>query len=165
VSPGRGPLVSRSIEVATAEVLVVELDGTTAGFAELSRSGDIPSLRIVARCAIGSMGVLGALGAGWRARARNAVDIQPPAGVHLVELQVAPEHRNVGLGGRLLAEVERTARQQRAPTLSLTTAIDNPARRLYERHGFHVEAEKRHHRYEGITGSPGRVLMVKTLAT
>ncbi|HYL52750.1 MAG TPA: N-acetyltransferase, partial [Acidimicrobiia bacterium] len=155
----------RSVAGGTAEVLVLELDGTTAGFAELSRSGDIPSFGIVARCAIGSMGVLGALRAGWRARARSAVDIQPPAGIHLVELQVAPPHRNAGLGGRLLAEVERTARQQRAPTLSLTTAIDNPARRLYERNGFHVEAEKRHRHYEALTGSPGRVLMVKTLAT
>ena len=157
-------LLSRSVADGTAEVLVLEVDGTTAGFAELSRRGDIPSFGIVARCAIASMGVLGALRAGWRARARNAVDIQPPAGVHLVELQVAPAHRNAGLGSHLLAEVERTARRQHAPKLSLTTAIDTP-RRLYERHGFHVEAEKRDQRYEAITGSPGRVLMVKTLAT
>ena len=96
-------LLSRSVADGTAEVLVLEVDGTTAGFAELSRRGDIPSFGIVARCAIASMGVLGALRAGWRARARNAVDIQPPAGVHLVELQVAPAHRNAGLGSHLLA--------------------------------------------------------------
>ena len=158
-------LLSRSVADGTAEVLIVELDGTTVGFAELSRGGDIPSFGVVARCAINSMGVLGALGAGWRARARSAVDIQPPAGVHLVELQIAPQHRNAGLGGRLLSEVERTAGQEGAPRLSLTTAIDNPARRLYERHGFHVEAEKRDDRYEAMTGSPGRVLMVKAFPT
>ena len=59
----------------------------------------------------------------------------------------------------------RTTGSANASTLSLTTQIDNPARRLYERSGFHVEAEKRHARYEAITGSPGRVLMVKELAS
>ena len=49
--------------------------------------------------------------------------------------------------------------------LSLTTAIDNPARHLYERMGFTVELEKRNRRYQSITGSPGRVLMVKHLTT
>jgi ribosomal protein S18 acetylase RimI-like enzyme len=112
-----------------------------------------------------AMGVRGALVAGWRSVARAAVDLKPSQeGIHLVELQVDPSRRNEGLGGRLLAEVERVAREQAATTVSLTTAIDNPARRLYERSGFYVDAEKRHRRYEAITGSPGRVLMVKELA-
>jgi hypothetical protein len=47
--------------------------------------------------------------------------------------------------------------------LSLTTAITNPARRLYERNGYGVVGEKRDAEYERITGVPGRVLMVKEL--
>ena len=109
------------------------------------------------------MGFMGALIAGWRALARSRVEIEAPDGVHLVELQVAPDQRNKGFGALLLGEVERQARERRAPALSLTTAMDNPARHLYERSGFTVQAEKRNRRYEAITRSPGRVLMVKRL--
>jgi ribosomal protein S18 acetylase RimI-like enzyme len=45
--------------------------------------------------------------------------------------------------------------------LSLTTRSDNPARRLYERHGFVVRNERTHHAFERRTGSPGRILMVR----
>ena len=159
-------LLTRALAEGTADVIVLEVDGAPAGFAQLSTGGDVPPLRIVARCAVKAMGLGGALVAGWRSLARAAVDLtSAEEGIHLVELQVDPSYRNQGLGGRLLAEVERVARERGASSLSLTTQIDNPARRLYERSGFHVEAEKRHHRYEAITGSPGRVLMVKDLAT
>jgi len=159
-------LLARGLENGSAEVIVLEIDGVPAGFAELSTGGDVPSLGIVARCAVKTMGLGGALKAGWRSPARAAVDMTPAEeGLHLVELQVDPDHRNEGLGARLLAEVERIARERGAVTLSLTTGIDSPARRLYERSGFAVVAEKRHRRYESITGSPGRVLMVKPLAS
>jgi ribosomal protein S18 acetylase RimI-like enzyme len=159
-------LLARGLSDGTADVIVLEIDGIPAGFAELSTGGDVPSLGIVARCAVTAMGLGGALRAGWRSLARAAVDMKPAEeGIHLVELQVDPDHRNEGLGSRLLAEVERVARGRGAATLSLTTSIDNRARRLYERSGFEVEAEKRHRRYEAITGSPGRVLMVKQLAS
>jgi ribosomal protein S18 acetylase RimI-like enzyme len=158
-------LLTRTLQDATAEVIVLESDGRPVGFAELSPDGAMPPLTVVARCAIRSMGFTGAVLAGWRSLARSRVEIEAPKGIHLVELQVSPEHRNKGFGALLLGEVERRAREQRAPTLSLTTAIDNPARHLYERSGFRVEAEKRNRRYETITGSPGRVLMVKRLTT
>jgi ribosomal protein S18 acetylase RimI-like enzyme len=158
-------LLARELAEGTADVLVLQVDGVPAGFAQLSTGGDVPPLRTVARCAVQAMGPGGALAAGWRSLARAAVDLKASdAGIHLVELQVDPDRRNEGLGGRLLAEVERVARGRGASTLSLTTQIDNPARRLYERNGFRVEAEKRHRRYEALTGSPGRVLMVKDLA-
>jgi len=102
-------------------------------------------------------GLLGALAAAWRARARSRVDMAAPAGIHIVELQVAPEHRNQVW--RTAARRGRTTRARAAgATLSLTTALNNPARHLYERFGFTVEGEKRDARYEAITGSPGRVL-------
>jgi ribosomal protein S18 acetylase RimI-like enzyme len=158
-------LLARALADSAAEVIVLEVNGTPAGFAQLSTGGDVPPLEVVARAAVKVMGLGGALRAGWRSLARAAVDLTSAEdGIHLVELQVDPAHRNKGVGGRLLAEVERIARERRASTLSLTTQIDNPARRLYERSGFHVQAEKRHRRYERITGSPGRVLMVKELS-
>jgi ribosomal protein S18 acetylase RimI-like enzyme len=157
-------LLSRALANGTTDVILVEVDGTVAGFAQVSTGGDVPPLRIVARCAVQAMGVRGALVAGRRALARAAVDLtSSEEGLHLVELQIDPDRRNQGLGSRLLAEVERVALERGASTLSLTTQIDNPARRLYARSGFQVHAEKRHRRYEAITGSPGRVLMVKTL--
>ena len=159
-------LLARAVADGTADVIVLEVDGTPAGFAQLSTGGDVPSLRIVAGAALKAMGLRGALAAGRRSLARAAVDITSgEEGIHLVELQVDPDRRNEGLGGRLLAEVERIARERGAPRLSLTTQIDNPARRLYERSGFHVQAEKRDGRYEAITGSPGRVLMIKELSS
>jgi ribosomal protein S18 acetylase RimI-like enzyme len=158
-------LLARALAEGTADVVVLEVDGSVAGFAQLSTGGDVPSLRIVARSAVTAMGLRGALRAGWRSRPRAAVDLTAPGeGIHLVELQVDPERRNQGLGGRLLDEVERNARERGAPRVSLTTQIDNPARRLYERNGYQVTAEKRDPRYEATTGSPGRVLMVKELA-
>ena len=45
--------------------------------------------------------------------------------------------------------------------ISLTTATGNPARRLYERNGCRLIDQKTDARYERITGSAGRVLMVK----
>jgi len=158
-------LLTRTLREDTAEVIVLEYDGDVVGFAELSTGGDMPPLATVAGAAVRAMGFIGALTAGWRSIARGRVEMKAPDGVHLVELQVAPERRNNGFGAVLLGEVERRARERRAPALSLTTAIDNPARHLYERTGFTVELEKRNRRYESITGSPGRVLMVKRLTT
>jgi ribosomal protein S18 acetylase RimI-like enzyme len=159
-------LLARALADGAAEVIVLEIDGTAAGFAQLATGGDVPPLRIVARAAVKAMGLRGALAAGWRSLARAAVDLKPAEkGIHLVELQVDPDHRNEGLGTRLLSEVERVARERAIPNVSLTTQIDSPARRLYDRSGFQVEAEKRHRRYEAITGSPGRVLLVKQVAS
>jgi ribosomal protein S18 acetylase RimI-like enzyme len=66
----------------------------------------------------------------------------------------------LGAGGstRLLEEVIDAAEGR---PLSLTTRSDNPARRLYERHGFAVTAEKSHRAFERRTGAAGRILMVR----
>ena len=52
-----------------------------------------------------------------------------------------------------------------AAHLSLTTRSDNPARRLYERNGYTVIEERTGRRYARMTGTPGRILMVKPLAS
>jgi len=101
----------------------------------------------------------------FRAWLRSRLDFPLPAGaLHVVELHVAPEWRSRGIGGRLLEHAETLARERGAVGLVLSTMATNPARRLYERHGYRVTAERRVRGYRAITGSPGRVLMEKTLA-
>ena len=143
-------------------ILVAEDDGAIAGFAYVTDGSDVPPLKRLIATSVRSMGVWGAAVAGWRSTARMAVDLPAPSGgLHLVELHVHPHRRGGGIGGVLLDAVEERAREAGAPHLSLTTGSANPARRLYERHGFHVAAEKSNKRYTRLTGVPGRVLMVK----
>ena len=159
-------LLRHSIAEGTSPVIVAEIGSEPVGFAEMSHGGDMPSFVVVARAGIDTMGLVGALGAGWRSLARLRVELPAPeGGAHLVELQVSPLHRNHGVGAFLLGEVDAYAIEQRAPHISLTTATDNPARRLYERNGYQVAGRRTNARYERITGSAGRVLMVKQVDT
>jgi ribosomal protein S18 acetylase RimI-like enzyme len=84
-----------------------------------------------------------------------------PAAWHINELDVAAVHRGQGVGRALLGVTERDARAARAPRLTLTTKIDNPARRLYERFGFVVTGEKRDAEWTRWAQSPGRISMAK----
>ncbi len=86
-----------------------------------------------------------------------------PADYYIAELDVDPAMRNRGVGAVLLAHGETAARAKRCPRMSLTTDIINPAQHLYERTGFHVVETKMDAAYERISGSPGRVRMVKHL--
>jgi len=158
-------LLRHAIAEGSGVVVVAEIDSEPVGFAELSRGGDMPQFAVVARAAVDAMGLVGALRAGWRSRARAKVDLPVPAGgAHLVELQVSPKHRNRGVGAFLLGEVDAYALEQHAAHISLTTAIENPARRLYERNGYRVAGERTNARYERITGTAGRILMLKEIA-
>jgi len=158
-------LLRHKIAAGTSSVIVAEIGSEAVGFAEMSHGGDMPPFPVLARAAINAIGLAGALRAAWRARARSSVDLlAPEGGVHLVELQVSPQHRNSGVGAFLLGEVDSYATDQRAAHISLTTATDNPARRLYERNGYRVAGQRTNARYERITGSAGRILMVKPVA-
>ena len=53
-----------------------------------------------------------------------------------VSIGVVAGHRGRGVGGQLLTELEAAAREAGVPALSLSVEPANPARRLYERHGF-----------------------------
>jgi len=55
-----------------------------------------------------------------------------------LSIGVVPRHRGRGIGSLLLEALIEAARAQRYPALSLSVEPDNPARRLYERHGFQV---------------------------
>ena len=96
------------------------------------------------------------------ARARLNFDHQP--GAYAVnELHVDSRYRNRGIGGALLDYAEEEARQDGYGRMSLSTTTINPARRLYERHGFRVVETRTDRQYEKYTGIAGRHLMVKEL--
>jgi ribosomal protein S18 acetylase RimI-like enzyme len=82
----------------------------------------------------------------------------------VTELYVDATMRNRGIGGSLLERAEVLARAARAPRMSIETGVTNPARRLYERHGYRAVEEKTSVAYERLTDSPGRVMMMKELS-
>jgi ribosomal protein S18 acetylase RimI-like enzyme len=60
-----------------------------------------------------------------------------------------------------MAEVERAARAGGADAMSVTTATNNTARRLYERCAFVVTATRTDPEYRALTGVDGRILMLE----
>jgi GNAT superfamily N-acetyltransferase len=93
---------------------------------------------------------------------RGKLAFDPVPGAFVVdELYVREDLRNRGIGGRLLHHADDLALRANAPRMTVETGITNPARRLYERHGYNAVAEKMSIAYQRVTGSPGRVLMVK----
>jgi ribosomal protein S18 acetylase RimI-like enzyme len=137
------------------EFVVADDDGVV-GFA-WCRASDI-SIADGARAAVAGFGALGPLRLVLRGWPRQLVEHRMPEGMKLVELQAHPDRRGTGVGSTLLAHVIAAFGHEQ---LSLTTASGNPARRLYERHGFVVTAERSHRAYERRTGHAGRVLMVR----
>jgi GNAT superfamily N-acetyltransferase len=68
----------------------------------------------------------------------------------LNDLYVGPEARRHGVGARLLRHAYRYARSTGAAYLTLETAVDNPAQRLYAAEGWHRDEEFLH--FEKGTG-------------
>ena len=100
-----------------------------------------------------------------RVRIRARVNSAYPAGAYIVhELHVDPAYRNRGIGGALLDYAEAEARRLGHARMALSTTTSNPARRLYERHGFRVVETRTDSSYERMTGIAGRHLMVKELS-
>jgi len=99
-----------------------------------------------------------------RARIRARLDHPLPAGsFHVAELHVMPAWRGRGIGAALLRCAETEAQRRGFAELTLTTLTSNPARRLYERQGYAVIAERTDPAYERITGGAGRLLLAKRL--
>ncbi|MEN1927662.1 GNAT family N-acetyltransferase [Luteimonas sp. MJ250] len=59
----------------------------------------------------------------------------------LRDLQIVPTHQRQGVGGWALRQAQAIALQRGHPRLQLRVYADNPARRLYARLGFTIEAE------------------------
>jgi ribosomal protein S18 acetylase RimI-like enzyme len=65
---------------------------------------------------------------------------------------IVPEHQNKGIGTEVLGRVITQAREQKI-SLYLSVLKVNPARRLYERLGFGVIEETKHHFKMGFYGN------------
>ncbi len=63
-----------------------------------------------------------------------------PDEIFLTELYVAPEHRNQGIGARVLRDLIAEARRG-DKCVSLGVMKNHPSRRLYEREGFEMAGE------------------------
>lgn len=146
--------------------VVAELDGRVVGIVQAGAgAGGFSVTPWLAYLALHTFGPLGVLRLLPRLRARRRVQPEIPAGsYHVAELDVDPGYRNRGIGGALLDYAEADAREGGYVQMSLTTTTTNPARRLYERHGFRVVETKTDTDYERYTGIEGRHLMVKELA-
>jgi ribosomal protein S18 acetylase RimI-like enzyme len=138
------------------EFVVAEDGDELVGFASCSEHG--VSLGEGARAAVAGWGLVGPLRLLLRGWPRQLVELPLPAGPTLVELQKHPARRGTGVGTLLLEHVIEATDGR---SLSLTTRSNNPARRLYERHGFTVQAEKSHRAFERRTGAQGRILTVR----
>jgi GNAT superfamily N-acetyltransferase len=57
------------------------------------------------------------------------------------ELHLLPEHRGRGVGGWVLETLAAWAIQRRLPCVRLMVFRTNPARQLYQRHGFVAQGE------------------------
>jgi len=142
---------------------VAELKGDVV--AVIQAGEDVPEFRITLNLAwttIRILGIWGTLRRIPRLLARNRVQPARPARAYYIsEIDVDPAFRNRGIGGALLAWAERDARVNGLKRMALTTTTINPARHLYERHGFRVVETKTDPAFERYTGIEGRHLMVK----
>jgi GNAT superfamily N-acetyltransferase len=162
-------LVREGVSISLAHTTVAVLDGAVVGVMECGSQHSMRMtaarlLRLITRMLV----ILGpvaprALRGLWL---RQQVQFEPlPDAFGVAELYVAELLRNHGVGGLLLQHAEDLARHGGSSRMCLETGITNPARHLYERFGYVVVATKANAGYERMTGSPGRVLMVKDLTS
>ena len=146
------------LAISGGEVVgVLQAGGNSTPFMSLVR----PSLLLRL---IRTFGVFRLLTSLPRLRARLRLDFDYPPGAYIIrELHVDPTYRNRGVGSAMLSYAEEDARRRGYRAMSLTTTTANPARRLYERHGFHIAETRTDPAYERHTGIAGRHLMVKEL--
>lgn len=153
---GGFPSSSKPVVVATMEDRVVGMLQYVSG-----GSGALGVLDTV-RVALRGFGVRGSVARIPAAIARARVELPVIQDeLYLSEVHVDPELRGHGIGGALLDWVDEAAAEAGASTIWLITGSANPARRLYQRHGYTVTAERSSAGYQSRTGSPGRVRMQK----
>jgi ribosomal protein S18 acetylase RimI-like enzyme len=148
------------------QTVLGELDGSVVGI--LMAGADRNDMRVtppIVYLALQTFGPVGVAKLLPRLRARMRVQPKTPSrAYHIAEIDVDPACRNKGLGGALLDYAEAEARAADSRLMSLTTSTSNPARRLYERHGFRVAETRTGAPYKRFTGVDGRLLMTKELS-
>ena len=71
----------------------------------------------------------------------GAAEFKIEAGLgKLSQMMTAADHRERGIGGAMLAEVEEICRREGCHKITLKTYWDSEAQRFYEAHGYEVEA-------------------------
>ncbi|MGL1959448.1 MAG: GNAT family N-acetyltransferase [Colwellia sp.] len=60
--------------------------------------------------------------------------------LHIRQLQLLPEYQGQGIGSKVLTVVKKRALHLHLP-ITLNVLLKNPARSLYLRHGFQIEAK------------------------
>ncbi|HET9476908.1 MAG TPA: GNAT family N-acetyltransferase [Dehalococcoidia bacterium] len=144
---------------------VADADGKVVGVLQAgeheSSAKITPGLAILAIRIAGPLGIFGLV---RRLRVQDRVKPAPIPGAYKVrELHVDPAFRSRGIGGALLDYAEAAARAGGYTQMTLTTTTENPARHLYERHGYEVVETKTDPVYQRHTGIEGRHRMVKQL--
>jgi ribosomal protein S18 acetylase RimI-like enzyme len=142
---------------------------------ELATDGDRPvglvqtgrsSIKITPGVAIAATRALGlrVLRMPSRLRTQDRVTPTTPHGAFVIsDIHVVPEFRGLGIGTALLGRAEQRACRLGSRRCALHTLATNPARRLYERHGYSVAIETTDARFEQLTGVTGKILYVKDL--
>lgn len=162
-------LLAHGFECLPERTTIAEVDGNAVGLMEVwlpgdgVRGGPLKQGRVL-------LGGLRAGGPGLllryarHARLRGRVDTPRPAdSLYIAHLDTHPEWRGRGIGSRLLEQAEDLARRVTLQKLSLDVYTTNPARRLYERHGYVTVAEKTDPSFERAAGVPGYASMLKVL--
>jgi ribosomal protein S18 acetylase RimI-like enzyme len=145
--------------------VLAELEGEPVG---VLQAGVNPvSVTVTPRLALTALRIFGPVGVFKllpRLRARGRLDMKASEGsYHIAELHVDLRLRGRGMGGAMLEYAQKEAGKRGCRRMSLTTNTTNPARRLYERHGYRVVETRTDPAYQRYTGIEGRVLMVKEL--
>ncbi len=145
--------------------VLAELDGESVGV--MQAGVDLPEFRLTPAVVLLVLRIAGP----WRVfrllprfLARGRVMTRLPQDAYCItELDVDPRFRNRGIGGSLLRHADEEARRLSATRMALSTTTANPARRLYERHGYRTVETRTNRDYERYTGIEGRILMLKEL--
>lgn len=83
---------------------------------------------------------------------------------HITTIAVLPQWRRHGIGGRLMLELMRVARDLGARLMTLEVRLSNgPARSLYQRFGFHPVGIRP--RYYSDNGEDALILTTEALST
>ena len=129
-------------------------------FGDRGAHGRLAHVRILVSL-VGPLGVVRRAPRLW-ARLRAQIHI-PEDALYLTLVHVETASQGEGIGTCLLNWADREANRLGARRLCLTTTLDNPALKLYERNGYDVTETADDPVYARRLGVPGRVLMEKQL--